>query len=93
MQINSIEEHTVGEAAALGQHGVGLSLRGVSKSYGGRAVLADIGLQLLPGEFVAVIGRSGCGKSTLLRSIAGLEQLDRGSIQIGAAGSRPGRCA
>jgi len=87
MQINSVEEHTVGEAAALGQHGVGLSLRGVGKSYGGRAVLSGIDLQLVPGEFVAVIGRSGCGKSTLLRSIAGLEHLDAGSIQIGEAGS------
>ncbi len=89
MHINSIEEDRVGATAALGQHGVGVNLRGVGKSYGGKAVLAGIDLQLAPAEFVAVIGRSGCGKSTLLRSIAGLEQLDAGSIRIGEAGSVP----
>lgn len=87
MQINRIEERTVGAAAALGQHGVAVSLRDVSKSYGRRAVLSAIDLQLAPGEFVAVIGRSGCGKSTLLRAIAALEQPDSGSIRIGEAGS------
>ena len=83
MHINRIEDDTVGAAAALGQHGVGLALRGAGKSYSGRAVLAGIDLQLMPGEFVAVVGRSGCGKSTLLRVIAGLEQLDEGSVRIG----------
>ncbi len=89
MQINRLEEHTVGALAAAAQHGVGLDLRGVGKSYAGRAVLADIDLQLVPGEFVAVIGRSGCGKSTLLRCIAGLEAPDTGTIRIGAQGERP----
>ncbi|NHZ33777.1 ATP-binding cassette domain-containing protein [Massilia rubra] len=83
MQINRIEESTVGAAAALGQHGVGVSLRGVTKSYAGREVLGGIDLDLAPGEFVAVIGRSGCGKSTLLRTIAQLETLDAGQIRIG----------
>ncbi|UOD32778.1 ATP-binding cassette domain-containing protein [Massilia violaceinigra] len=83
MQINRIEESTVGAAAALGQHGVGVSLRGVTKSYAGREVLGGIDLELAPGEFVAVIGRSGCGKSTLLRTIAQLETLDAGRIRIG----------
>jgi len=34
------------------------------------------------GEFVTLLGPSGCGKTTLLRSIAGLETVDSGSIQI-----------
>ena len=83
MQINRIEESTVGAAAALGQHGVGVTLRGVSKTYAGREVLGGIDLDLAPGEFVAVIGRSGCGKSTLLRTIAQLETPDAGQINIG----------
>jgi sulfonate transport system ATP-binding protein len=87
MHITRIEEDTVSAAAAPGQHGVSLTLAGAGKTYGARTVLADIDLQLAPGEFVAVIGRSGCGKSTLLRAIAGLERLDSGSVAIGQPGS------
>ncbi|OFA07698.1 ATP-binding cassette domain-containing protein [Duganella phyllosphaerae] len=65
------------------RQGVSLSLDGLSKSFGERAVLHDIGLQLKPGEFVAVVGRSGCGKSTLLRAIAGLETVEQGTIAVG----------
>lgn len=89
MQINRIEESTVGAAAARGQHGAALTLRGLKKSYAGQVVLDGIDLDLAPGEFVAVVGRSGCGKSTLLRAIAGLETLDAGSIGTAGGGARP----
>jgi len=80
MHNNQMEQITLGAAAARGRHGVALTLRHISKSFGQRPVLDDINLALAPGEFVAVVGRSGCGKSTLLRAIAGLEILDRGAI-------------
>jgi sulfonate transport system ATP-binding protein len=86
MRTTRHEEATVSAAAALGQHGVSLAVEGACKAYGQRTVLANIDLQLAPGEFVAVIGRSGCGKSTLLRAIAGLEQLDAGRVAIGQGG-------
>ena len=35
------------------------------------------------GEFVVLVGPSGCGKSTSLRMLAGLEEVDSGSIEIG----------
>jgi sulfonate transport system ATP-binding protein len=65
------------------RQGASLNLDGVSKSFGSRQVLHDVGLNLQPGEFVAVVGRSGCGKSTLLRAVAGLETVEQGSIRVG----------
>ena len=58
----------------------------VNKEYGrGRktvAALKDINLEIMPGEFVAVLGPSGCGKSTLLHVMAGLEQPTSGRILL-----------
>ena len=64
------------------QAGLHVQVRGLAKSYAGRAVLRDVDLTLRPGEFVALVGRSGCGKSTLLRHVAALERPDAGSILL-----------
>ena len=44
--------------------------------------LRDISLAMDEGEMCSIVGPSGCGKSTLLGAIAGLEQLDSGSIVV-----------
>jgi len=54
-----------------------------AKAFGPVEVLKGIDLDIADGEFVVFVGPSGCGKSTLLRSIAGLETLTSGSIEIG----------
>jgi sulfonate transport system ATP-binding protein len=87
MQINAIEESRV-RATEEGR-GLSISVSGLSKSYGARAVLKEIGLSLRAGEFVAVVGRSGCGKSTLLRAIAQLESFEAGSIVYGDGAAAP----
>jgi len=43
-------------------------------------VLDGINLEIIPGEFLSIVGTSGCGKSTLLRLIAGLDTQYAGSI-------------
>ena len=60
-----------------------LTLRNIHKSFGKTAVLSGVDLDVADGEFVVIVGPSGCGKSTLLRTIAGLEDIDEGTIQIG----------
>ena len=59
-----------------------LSLRHLSKSYAGRAVLAGVDFDLPDGAYVAIMGESGVGKSTLLNLIAGLDVPDAGSITL-----------
>ena len=59
-----------------------IELKGVSKSYGGSVVLAELDLTIAPGRTTVLIGPSGCGKSTLLRLMIGLVQPDAGSVAI-----------
>ncbi|WP_339218175.1 ABC transporter ATP-binding protein [Paenibacillus sp. FSL H8-0332] len=51
-----------------------------SKQYGGRAVLTEISMTILPGTATALIGRNGSGKSTLLSILAGLLKLSSGVL-------------
>ena len=53
---------------------VPLALRGLTYSYpeAGAPALADVSLELDPGEFALLAGRSASGKSTLLRAACGL---------------------
>ncbi len=60
-----------------------VSVSGLSKSFGLLRVLHDIDLPVEAGEFTVLLGPSGCGKSTLLNAIAGLEDIDGGTIEIG----------
>jgi iron(III) transport system ATP-binding protein len=60
-----------------------IDLRSASKRFGDTAVLTGVDLSVPSGSITAVLGASGSGKTTLLRLIAGFEQLDAGSLQIG----------
>lgn len=47
-----------------------------------REVLRGTGAAFGKGEFIAILGKSGSGKSTLLNVISGIDEPDRGDIQI-----------
>jgi iron(III) transport system ATP-binding protein len=59
-----------------------LSLDQVYRRLGNVAALDGVSLTLGEGEIVCLVGHSGCGKSTLLRAIAGVEQIDAGTISL-----------
>jgi ABC-type sugar transport system ATPase subunit len=55
---------------------------GVKKAFGAQPILRGVDLEIAEGAFAVLVGPSGCGKSTLLRLIAGLEQVDEGTIRL-----------
>ena len=57
-------------------------LQNVSKSFNNQAVIDNLCLNILKGEFLTLLGPSGCGKTTVLRLIAGLETCDSGTLFI-----------
>jgi len=64
-----------------------LKLKGISKVFNRGTVdekvaLANINLELAPGDFVTVIGSNGAGKSTLMNIISGALAPDTGTIEI-----------
>src|SRR5262245_55025853 len=59
-----------------------LEMRGISKSFAGNVVLADVQLTALAGEALALVGENGAGKSTLMKILAGVHHPDGGTILI-----------
>jgi multiple sugar transport system ATP-binding protein len=62
-----------------------VSFRKATRLYPGtpRPAVNELDLEIKDGEFLVLVGPSGCGKSTSLRMLAGLEEVNAGSIFIG----------
>ncbi|MDW6023942.1 sn-glycerol-3-phosphate ABC transporter ATP-binding protein UgpC [Mesorhizobium sp. BAC0120] len=60
-----------------------VKISGLHKHFGAVPAVRGVDLDIADGEFTVLVGPSGCGKSTLLRTIAGLEEVSEGTIEIG----------
>jgi ABC-type Fe3+/spermidine/putrescine transport system ATPase subunit len=60
-----------------------VSLRGLTKRFGGVTVVDGLDLEVEPGSFTTLLGPSGCGKTTVLRMVAGFVEPDAGSVLVG----------
>jgi multiple sugar transport system ATP-binding protein len=62
-----------------------VSFNGATRVYPGstKPAVDALDLEISDGEFLVLVGPSGCGKSTSLRMLAGLEEVNAGSIMIG----------
>jgi sulfate transport system ATP-binding protein len=61
---------------------MGIAVEGAHKRFGDFQALDDVSIDVPDGSLTALLGPSGSGKSTLLRAIAGLEELDSGTVVI-----------
>ena len=57
-----------------------LTVEGISKRFGSRAVLKDVTFSVLEGEVLGLIGPNGAGKTTLFECLAGLAHADAGEV-------------
>jgi NitT/TauT family transport system ATP-binding protein len=70
-------------AAAAAAAGTRVAVRDVRRIFDTGVVALDgLSLDVPPGQFIAILGPSGCGKSTLLRAIAGLDDVQGGSVGL-----------
>ena len=59
-----------------------ININTVNKYFGDVHVIKDVSLDIKSQSFTVLVGPSGCGKSTMLRMIAGLEDINSGTISI-----------
>jgi len=67
-----------------------LSLRRLTKSFGGISAVREVSFDIAPGEVVALAGENGAGKSTIKNMIGGSLKPDTGELLVGGEAAEPG---
>jgi putative ABC transport system ATP-binding protein len=82
----TLPRHTGETGAVATRESRGLSLRGVTKTYGSGEgevhALRGVDLEIEPGELVVVLGPSGSGKTTMVNLIGGIESATSGTVVV-----------
>jgi branched-chain amino acid transport system ATP-binding protein len=68
--------------APAASHASLLSLRGLTRRFGGLTAIDGIDLDLAKGELVSIIGPNGAGKTTLFNLVTGLDRPDGGEVRL-----------
>ncbi|UTD29290.1 ABC transporter [Bradyrhizobium sp. WD16] len=68
--------------AGAGRNAPLIAFREVTLALGGRPIIEKLSFDVMPGEFVCIVGASGCGKTTALRLAAGLYQPTAGQVSF-----------
>lgn len=74
--------HTPSLETRLTRGEAAVRVTGLTRSFGGPAILDGLNLELEAGSFTVLLGRSGSGKSTLLRTLAGLDPAPEGTVSM-----------
>ena len=64
------------------EHTPGIEIQDLHFTYGSRAALTGVTVEVRPARFTAVLGPNGAGKSTLVAVLSGLVHPDRGSVKV-----------
>lgn len=70
-------------SGGVGQISLPITVRNVTKTYGGFVALDNVSLDVASGEFLTLLGPSGSGKTTLLNVLAGFIRPDSGKVLFG----------
>jgi ATP-binding cassette subfamily F protein uup len=62
-----------------------MEVKGISKSFGARAIVRDVTMNVLRGDRVGIVGPNGAGKTTLLKLLTGELAPDTGTLKLGTS--------